>query len=74
MQEVFVGVDAASGWLDVHHPGRGARRIDNTPAAARTFARICAKEGAWVVFEASGGHDRVPRVRRSRRLGSAIAE
>ena len=26
MHEVFVGVDVAKGWLDVHHPGYGARR------------------------------------------------
>jgi transposase len=56
-QQLFVGVDVAKDWLDVHHPGRGARRIDNAPAAARAFAARCAKEGAWVVFEASGGYD-----------------
>jgi transposase len=55
-QQLFVGVDVAKDWLDVHHPGRGARRIDNAPAAARAFAARCAKEGAWVVFEASGGY------------------
>ena len=41
MQEVFVGVDVAKGWLDIHHPGRGARRIDDTPTAARAFAAAC---------------------------------
>ena len=61
MQEVFVGVDVAKDWLDIHHPGRGGRRIDNTPAAARSFSTACAKEGAWVIFEASGGYDRVLR-------------
>ena len=61
MQEVFVGVDTAKGWLDVPHPTRGARRIDNTPAAARVFATACARQGAWIVFEASGGYDRILR-------------
>lgn len=61
MQELFIGVDIAKDWLDVHHPSRGARRIANTIAAARSFATACAKQGAWVVFEASGGYDRVLR-------------
>jgi hypothetical protein len=55
-QEVFVGIDVAKGWLDVYHPGRGARRIDNTPAAARDFAAACARQSVWIVFEASGGY------------------
>ncbi len=61
MQELFIGVDVAKDWLDVHHPGRGARRIANTPAAAQSFAALCVKQEAWVVFEASGGYDRVLR-------------
>lgn len=61
MQEVYIGVDVAKDWLDVHHPDRGARRIDNTPAAARVLAKACARQGAWVIFEASGGYDRVLR-------------
>jgi transposase len=61
MKEVFVGVDVAKGWLDTHHPKSGARRIDNTAAATRAFARDCAKPGAWVIFEASGGYDRALR-------------
>ncbi len=56
-QQVFVGVGVAKDWLDIHHPARGAARIDNSPAAARSFAARCAKEGAWIVFEVSGGHD-----------------
>ena len=55
MQEVFVGVDVAKDWLDIHHPRHGARRIGNTPSALQAFVAVCAKEGAWVVFEASGG-------------------
>lgn len=49
MQTLFIGVDVAKDWLDVHHPGRGARRIDNAPAAARAVAKACATEGAWVI-------------------------
>jgi len=61
MQEVFVGVDVAKDWLDVHHPRRGARRIENTPSAVRSFATSSAKAGVWIVFEASGGYDRLLR-------------
>ena len=61
MQDLFVGVDVAKDWLDIHHPDRRAHRVGNTPAAARSFATACAKEGAWVIFEASGGYDRVLR-------------
>lgn len=57
MQEVYVGVDVAKDWLDIHHPRRGARRIDNAPAALKAFSATCAREGAWIVFEASGGYD-----------------
>ena len=58
MEQIYVGVDVAKLWLDIHHPARGARRIENTPTAIHTFARAVAKEGAWIVFEASGGYDR----------------
>lgn len=61
MQEVFVGVDVAKDWLDTHHPTHGARRIGNTPSGLRAFVAACAKEGAWVVFEASGGYDHLLR-------------
>lgn len=46
-QEVFVGVDVAKGWLDVYHPGRGARRIENTPAAARSDCRAWSCPTEW---------------------------
>ena len=61
MQEPFIGVDVAKDWLDVHHSLRGAQRIANTLAATRSFAVSCAKQGPWVIFEASGGYDRVLR-------------
>ena len=55
--QTFVGVDVAKDWLDIHHASHGAIRINNSHAAVRSFAARCAKEGAWVVFEASGGYD-----------------
>ncbi len=55
--QIFVGVDVAKDWLDIHHASRGATRINNSHAAVRSFGARCAKEGAWVVFEASGGYD-----------------
>ena len=73
MQELLIGVDVPKDWLDVHHPGRGARRIANTPAAARSFAALCAKQEAWVVFEASGGYDRVPREMLEQRTSASAA-
>ena len=54
-QQIFVGVDVTKDWLDIHHPSRGATRIDNSLAAARSSAARCARDGVWVVFEASGG-------------------
>lgn len=56
-----IGVDVAKAWLDIYHPARGAKRIENTPAGVRSFARAAAREGVWVIFEASGGYDRVLR-------------
>lgn len=61
MQEVFVGVDVAKDRLDIHHPQHGACRIENAPSALRAFAAACAKQGTWVVFEASGGYDHLLR-------------
>ena len=55
--QIFVGVDVAKDWLDIHHASHGAIRINNSHAAVRSFAARCAKEGAWVMFEASGGYD-----------------
>ena len=45
-QQVFIGVDIATDWLDIYHPGRGTTRINNSPPAARSFAARCAKGGA----------------------------
>lgn len=57
-QQLYVGVDVAKAWLDIHHPGRPPQRIENLPAAVRSFAARCAKLDVWVIFEASGGYDR----------------
>lgn len=61
MEDVFIGVDVAKEWLDIHHPQQGAQRIANTTAAVRAFARTATKQHAWVIFEASGGYDRLLR-------------
>ena len=61
MQQIFIGVDVAKGWLDIHHPKRKPQRIENTPKGTKAFARLCAREDAWIIFEASGGYDRILR-------------
>lgn len=61
MDQIYIGVDVAKAWLDIYHPARGAERIENTPASIRSFARLVVREGAWVIFEASGGYDRALR-------------
>jgi transposase len=57
-EQLFIGVDVAKDWIDIHHPGRKPSRIDSTPAALRAFAARCKKDSVWVIFEASGGYDR----------------
>lgn len=61
MQQLFVGVDIAKDWLDIHHPGQQPYRIANTPVAVRRLARSCRRADAWVIFEATGGYDRTLR-------------
>lgn len=61
MQDLFVGVDIAKDWLDIHHPNRQPFRIANTAEAARRLAGSCLREGVWVIFEATGGYDRTLR-------------
>ncbi len=61
IDQIYIGVDVAKAWLDTYHPARGAKRIENTPAGVRSFAQAAAREGVWVIFEASGGYDRVLR-------------
>ena len=71
--EIFVGVDVAKDWLDIHHASQGATRINNSHAAVRSFAARCAKEGAWVVFEASGGYDHQLVTRSNPRRSTSVA-
>jgi transposase len=61
MQDIFIGVDVAKDWLDIHDPVGGPRRIENTPRSVRAFAQRSARQGAWIIFEASGGYDRFLR-------------
>lgn len=61
MQDIFIGVDVAKDWLDIHDPVGGPRRIENTPRSVRAFAQRSARQGAWIIFEASGGYDRLLR-------------
>jgi len=58
MQDIFIGVDVSMDWLDIHQPCRGERRIANGGRELTAFARHAAREGAWVIFEATGGYDR----------------
>jgi hypothetical protein len=48
MDQIYIGVDVAKAWLGIYHPARGAKRIENTPARVRSFARAAAREGVWV--------------------------
>src|SRR5688572_17055223 len=61
MLQIYLGVDVSKGWLDLYHPRQGDSRIANDPSAARALARQCHREGLWVVFEATGGYDRILR-------------
>lgn len=61
MQDLFIGVDVAKDWLDIHHPHHKPDRITNTPTAIRQFITTCRHDGAWVIFEATGGYDHALR-------------
>ncbi len=62
MQDNFIGVDVSKDWLDVHHlcsdHRGGAQQIANGGRELTAFARRAARQGAWVIFEATGGYDR----------------
>ncbi len=62
MTENFIGVDVSKDWLDVHHlcsdHRGGAQQIANGGRELTAFARRAARQGAWVIFEATGGYDR----------------
>ena len=55
MRPLFVVVDVSMDRLDIFHPDRGARRIANTPEAARDFAAERLRDRGHVVCEATGG-------------------
>ena len=52
------GVDVAKGWIDAQRRGGKPERIAMEEAALCGFAERAAREGAKVVFEATGGYDR----------------
>ena len=58
MTDIFIGVDVSKDWLDLYEPGRGAQRIANGGRTLTAFARRAARQGAWVIFESTGGYDR----------------
>ncbi len=59
MQDIFIGVDVSMDWLDIHHPSHADQQIANGGRELTIFARRSAREGAWVIFEATGGYDRM---------------
>jgi transposase len=61
MDQIYIGVDVAKTWLDIYHPARGAKLSKTHRSAFEGFARAVAREGDWVIFEASGGYDRALR-------------
>jgi len=58
MAQTVIGVDVAKDWIDVQPLGGKGERIAMEAAALRRFAEAAAREGAKVVFEATGGYDR----------------
>jgi transposase len=59
MSQDWYGVDIAKRWIDVHVLSSGAtRRVPTDLQALAAFAAEAQGAGAFVVFEASGGHER----------------
>lgn len=58
MPETVIGVDVSKDWVDVFGKDRGAARIEARPGRLAAFARRARRDGALVVFEATGGYDR----------------
>ena len=58
MAQVIFGVDVAKDWIDTQRRGGKAERIAMEEGALRRFSERVAREGAKVVFEATGGYDR----------------
>jgi transposase len=59
--KAFIGVDVSKAWLDIARFGKETvERIDNTAAAVEAWSRGLERE-ALVVFEPTGGYERVLR-------------
>jgi transposase len=58
MAQIVIGVDVAKDWIDARRLGGKVERIAMEEVALRRFAEAAAREGARVVFEATGGYDR----------------
>jgi transposase len=58
MARKVIGVDVAKDWIDVQPLGGRGERVAMEATALRGFAERAAREGARVVFEATGGYDR----------------
>lgn len=57
MARKCIGVDVAKDWIDAADLDGACRRIEATPQQLAAFARAALRDGAFVVFEASGGYD-----------------
>jgi transposase len=66
MARIIIGVDVAKDWIDAQPRGGKPERIAMEEGALGRFAERVAREGAKVVFEATGGYDRP--------LAAALAE
>jgi transposase len=58
MARKVIGVDVAKDWIDVQPLSGRGERVAMEATALRGFAERAAREGARVVFEATGGYDR----------------
>lgn len=62
LHRTFIGCDISKADLDLFDPRTGqALRIRNERAALRDFAQTLDKDSAFIIFEATGGHDRLLR-------------
>lgn len=58
----YVGCDISKSMIDLFDPQTGKLfRVANQPAALHAFAAALDRKASFVVFEATGGHDRLLR-------------
>lgn len=58
----YVGCDISKSMIDLFDPQTGKLfRVANQPAALQAFAAALDRQASFVVFEATGGHDRLLR-------------